>query len=198
MKRPLFTPEELAELAAFDAEVESQPGYDPEEVKAQRRRDTEMRWDGLDNKERAAAEKRRAYREANRDSIAEKKRAYREANRDSIAEQKRAYWKDNRDTIAEQQRAYYEANRDKIAERKRAYREANRDTIAEQQRNKYHETTSDQNAETSPLRHWRRINRLSQKAAGLLFGVSQQQISHYERGFTPIPDNVMEAIGYAQ
>lgn len=138
MRRPLFTPEELAELAAFDAEVDAAPAYDPEEVKAQRRRDTEMRWDGLDNKERAAAEK------------------------------------------------------------KRAYREANRDTIAEKRRDKYHETTSDQNAETSPLRQWRRINRMSQKDAGLLFGISQQQISLYERGFTPMPANVMEAIGYAQ
>jgi uncharacterized C2H2 Zn-finger protein len=37
------------------------------------------------------AEKKRAYREANRDEIAEKQRAYREANRDEIAEKKRAY-----------------------------------------------------------------------------------------------------------
>ena len=198
MSRPLFTPEELAELAAFDAEVDAAPAYDPEAVKTQRRRDTEIRWDGLDNKERAAAEYQRAYREANRDSIAEYQRAYREANRDSIAEKKRAYREANRDSIAEYQRAYREANRDSIAERNRAYREANRDTIAEKQRDKYRETTSDQNAETSLLRQWRRINRLSQRDAGLLFGVSQQQVSFYERGFTPIPANVMEAIGYAQ
>ena len=151
MKRPLFTPEELAELAAFDAEVDAAPAYDPEEVRSQRRRDTEMRWDGLSNTERAIAEKKRAYREANKDSIAEK------------------------------QRAYYEANKDSIAEKKF---------------DKYHETTSDQNAETSPLRHWRRRNRLTQKDAALLLGVTQPQISFYERGFTPVPANVMEAIGY--
>ena len=164
MKRPLFTPEELAELAAFDAEVDAQPGYDPEEIKAQRRRDTEMRWDGLSNAERAIAEYQRAYYEANRDTIAEYQRAYREANRDTIAEKKRAYY------------------------------EANKDSIAEYQLAKYHETTSDQNAETSPLRHWRRRNRLTQKAAAMLLGVTQPQISFYERGFTPIPANVMEAI----
>ena len=153
MKRALFTPEELAELAAFDAEVDAQPDYNPEEVKAQRRRDTEMRWDGLSNRERAIAEYQRAYREANRDSIADKKRAYYEANRDSIAEK---------------------------------------------QFEKYRATTSDQNAETSPLRHWRRRKRLTQKAAAMLLGVTQPQISFYERGFTPLPERVLEMIGCAE
>jgi hypothetical protein len=93
-----------------------------------------------------SGEKKRAYREANRDSIAEKQRAYREANRDSIAEKKRAYYEANRDSIAEKKRAYYEANRDSIAEKQRAYREANRDSIAEKQR-AYREANRDSIAE---------------------------------------------------
>ena len=68
------------------------------------------------------------------EACAEKKRAYREANRGEIAEKKRAYREANRGEIAEKQRAYREANRGEIAEKKRAYREANRGEIAEKQR----------------------------------------------------------------
>jgi predicted nucleic acid-binding Zn-ribbon protein len=83
------------------------------------------------------AEKKRAYREANRQEIAEKKRAYYEANRQEIAEKQRAYYEANRQEIAEKQRAYREANRQEIAEKQRAYREANRQEIAEKQRAYY-------------------------------------------------------------
>ena len=180
MRRPLFSPEELAELAAFDAEVDAQPGYDAEEIRAQRRRDTEARWATLNNRERAIAEYQRAYQAANREAIAEYKRAYREKNRDAIAEY---------------HRAYREKNRDAIAEYRRAYREANRDAIAKKQRDKYRATTSDQNAEKSPLRLWRRAHGLTQKAAALLLGVSPQQVSFYERSCTPIPERIAAVIG---
>ena len=104
--RPMFTPEELAEMAAADEEIEAQP-LTMEEIREARERDKAAQHDKKSKKEQRIAEKKRAYYEANREKIAENQRAYREANREKIAEN---------------QRAYYEANREKIAESKRARR----------------------------------------------------------------------------
>ena len=126
MGKPLFTPEELAELAAFDAEID-ESDITQNEIDASRERDREAVLAGMSKRNRKIAEYKRAYYEANREKIAENKRAYYEANREKIAENKRAYREANREKIAEYQRAYYEANREKIAENQRAYREANRE-----------------------------------------------------------------------
>ena len=64
MKRAIFSPAELAELAAIDAEIEAAPMTQADRDET-RLRDQELRY---------------------RDKIAEAKRAYREANRDKIAE----------------------------------------------------------------------------------------------------------------
>ena len=126
MGKPLFTPEELAELAAFDAEID-ESDITQNEIDASRERDREAVLAGMSKRNRKIAEYKRAYYEANREKIAENKRAYREANREKIAEYRRAYYEANREKIAEYQRAYYEANREKIAEYQRAYYEANRE-----------------------------------------------------------------------
>ena len=126
MGKPLFTPEELAELAAFDAEID-ESDITQNEIDASRERDREAVLAGMSKRNRKIAEYKRAYYEANREKIAENQRAYREANREKIAEYQRAYYEANREKIAENKRAYREANREKIAENKRAYREANRE-----------------------------------------------------------------------
>ena len=92
--KPLFTPEELAELAVFDAEVDDEP-LTMEEIRESRERDRDARHAAKDKKEQKIAENKRAYREANREKIAENQRAYREANREKIAENKRAYYEAN-------------------------------------------------------------------------------------------------------
>ena len=53
---------------------------------------------------------------------AEKKRRYREANRDKWLEKKRRYYEANKEKEAELKRKYYEANKEKEAERKRRLR----------------------------------------------------------------------------
>lgn len=63
MSRPLFTPEELEELARIDAELEQAP-LTNEELRASRRRDREAVLSGLDNRGRAIAERKRQYYEA--------------------------------------------------------------------------------------------------------------------------------------
>ena len=104
MARAIFTAAELAELAAFDAEVDADVGYDADEVRAARERDFQAKQDRRDNREAALAEKKRAYRAANREALAEYQRAYRAANREALAEYQRAYREAHREEIAEKQR----------------------------------------------------------------------------------------------
>ena len=136
MGKPLFTPEELAELAAFDAEID-ESDITQNEIDASRERDREAVLAGMSKRNRKIAEYQRAYREANREKIAENKRAYREANREKIAEYQRAYCEANREKIAEYQRAYYEANREKWNAYQREYKKRRR-THGENQSDKHH------------------------------------------------------------
>ena len=136
MGKPLFTPEELAELAAFYAEID-ESDITQNEIDASRERDREAVLAGMSKRNRKIAEYQRAYREANREKIAENQRAYYEANREKIAENKRAYYEANREKIAEYQRAYREANREKWNAYQREYKKRRR-THGENQSSKHH------------------------------------------------------------
>lgn len=74
--RPMFTPEELAEMAAVDEEIEAQP-LTMEEIREARERDKAAQHDKKSKKEQRIAENQRAYYEANREKIAENQRARR-------------------------------------------------------------------------------------------------------------------------
>ena len=162
-----FTPEEIEEMRRADEDIERDFRWTNDELAASRSRDSEATLLRKDSRERSIAEKKRAYREANKDRIAEYQRAYREANKDSIAEKKRAYYEANKDSIAEKKRAYREANKDSIAEYQRAYYEANKDSIAEKQQWIMH----------------KRLNLgYSQYALAEAIGSSQAMISRLESG----------------
>ena len=81
-----FTPEEIEEMRRADEDIERDFRWTNDELAASRSRDSEATLLRKDSRERSIAEKKRAYREANKDSIAEYQRAYYEANKDSIAE----------------------------------------------------------------------------------------------------------------
>ena len=70
MGRPLFTAEELTELAAVDAEIEKEP-LTMDDIRESRERDKRAIFDDKSKKEQKIAENKRAYREANREKIAE-------------------------------------------------------------------------------------------------------------------------------
>ena len=113
MSRPLFTPEELEELARIDAELEAAP-VTADELADSRRRDRAAKLDSMDKRTRRIAERNRQYYEAHREEIAERMRQYREAHREEIAEQKQQYYK-----------AFYYADRpaqDGIRARRKALR----------------------------------------------------------------------------
>ena len=95
MGKPLFTPEELAELAAFDAEID-ESDITQNEIDASRERDREAVLAGMSKRHRKIAENQREYYEANREKIAENQRAYREANREKWNAYQREYKKRRR------------------------------------------------------------------------------------------------------
>ena len=91
MGTKIFTAEEPAELALFDAEVDDEP-LSMEEIRASRERDRLAKMERLDHRERRIAEYQREYRAANKEAIAEYQREYYAANKDAIAEYKRNYY----------------------------------------------------------------------------------------------------------
>ena len=82
MGKPLFTPEELAKMAAFDAEVDAMP-LTAEEIKESRERDRDAKNARLSARDYRAAEYQRDYRERNKDAIAEYQRNRVDKNRNN-------------------------------------------------------------------------------------------------------------------
>ena len=62
-----FTPEELAEMAAADAEIEASFRLEQADLDRSRELDRQARFDGLDPEKQRVAAQRKAYREANKD-----------------------------------------------------------------------------------------------------------------------------------
>lgn len=79
--KSLFTPEELGELAAADAEIEATFRLTNEDIRRSREADKAALLDRLPPEKKRIAAKQRAYREANREEIAAKQRAYRKKKR---------------------------------------------------------------------------------------------------------------------
>ena len=77
-----FTPEELAEMARADAEIEREFILTAEEAAESRELDRDALMARKDKKARAVAEYQRRYREANKEAVAEYKRRYYEANKE--------------------------------------------------------------------------------------------------------------------
>lgn len=92
-----FTPEELAAMAAADAEIEAEFFLTNEEAAASSARDREARYLAMDKRGQALAERQRRYREANKEALAEYKRRYYEANKEALAEYQRRYYEANKE-----------------------------------------------------------------------------------------------------
>ena len=107
-----FTTEELAEMAAADAEIERSFRITSEERRRSRDLDADGRCDaliGTDRYRSAAASK--AYYEAHREKICAYKKEYREANREKIAAAQKEYREANREKYNAYMREYMAARR---------------------------------------------------------------------------------------
>lgn len=77
----MFTPEELAEMARADAEIEASFRLTDEDLKRAREIDREAVIFRMDHSARRKAEYQKAYREANRDKVAEYQKAIADARK---------------------------------------------------------------------------------------------------------------------
>ena len=87
----MFTPEELAEMAAADAEIEAEFRLTQEDLDRSRELDREAKFRALPMEKQKVAAQQKAYREANREKVAEYQKAYYEANREQLRERARNY-----------------------------------------------------------------------------------------------------------
>ena len=108
-----FTPEELAEMARADAEIEREFILTDEEAAESRELDRAALMARKDKQAKALAERQRRYYEANKEAVAERQRRYYEANKGAVAEYQRRYREANKEALAERNHRYYEANKAK-------------------------------------------------------------------------------------
>lgn len=87
--KALFTPEELAELEAIDAEIDNEP-LTAQEYRESAQRDKAISYEREPGRAMINAYQRK-YRAANREKLAAYQREYREANREKLAAQQREY-----------------------------------------------------------------------------------------------------------
>lgn len=95
-----FTPEELAEMAAADAEIEATFHLEQEDLDRARSLDREAHLEALPPEARKVAAQQKAWYEANRDKVAAQQKAYREANRDKYNAYMREYMRKKKSTAA--------------------------------------------------------------------------------------------------
>ena len=106
-----FTPEELAEIAAADAEIDATFHLEQADI------DLSEALDAAASPKKQRAARKKAYYQANREKILAQKKEYRKANLEAISKYQRSY----RDAHREQFNAYMrEYMRKKRAAAKRA------------------------------------------------------------------------------
>lgn len=87
----MFSPEDLAEMAAADEEIEKTFQLTSDDIQMSLYLDRQAHRDSLPNAEKEALDKRRAYRKENREKIAAQKRTWRTVHRDRYNEYMRGY-----------------------------------------------------------------------------------------------------------
>ena len=92
----MFTPEELAEMAAADAEIEAEFRLTQEDLDRSRELDREAKFRALPMEKQKVAAQQKAYYEANREKVAEYQKAYYEANREQLRKRARNYMREYR------------------------------------------------------------------------------------------------------
>lgn len=115
-----FTPEELADMAAYDAEVDESFELTADERKLSL---------ALDRAAKGADLSGSAYYQAHRAARIAYAQDWRNRNRERDNANKRAWYQKNKDHVRAYQKEYFKQNAEKIRERNNAYYYRNRDTI---------------------------------------------------------------------
>lgn len=98
-----FTPEELAEMAAADAEIEASFRLEQADLDRSRELDRVARFDVLSPEKQKVAAQKKAYREANKDKVAAQRKAWYEANREKYNAYMRNYFRKKREEARREQ-----------------------------------------------------------------------------------------------
>ena len=106
-----FTEEELAEMAAADAEIEASFQLTNDDLVMSREFDRMAVLDSMDNQKRKVAAQKKAWYEANREKVAAQQKAWYEANREKVAAQQKAYREANREKYNAYMREYLRRRR---------------------------------------------------------------------------------------
>lgn len=101
----LFTPEELAELAAADAEIDDNFQLTTEEIARSRAMDKAAAAEAMSAQKALNVRRCKDYYDAHRSERLAYAHAYYQANRDKVSRYKREYYIANRERILENQRA---------------------------------------------------------------------------------------------
>lgn len=133
----LFTPEELAELAAFDAEVEENFVLTHEECTSSSARDRAARASGAAPRTSTRRQDGLTDYQRYRDQKLAYKRAYAASHKDQIRATAHAYYERNKERIKARNRAYYAKNREKMAAYARAYQQAHKQELSQRAHTRY-------------------------------------------------------------
>ena len=164
MSRSIFSPEELAELEAFDREIEDEDApLTLEEWRESMRRDR-----GIEGPPRP-----RSPEEREQDRI--KSRARRAANAEYYREAHRAWYAKNREYAQAWQRDYARRHAEEKRESQRRLKERNRSS-----------------GTGLRLRELRKALGMTQAQMGEIFGCSRHVANNWESGVTQVPAPVLE------
>lgn len=164
MSRSIFTPEELAELAAFDAAVKDEP------LTLEEWRETMLR-------DREISGPRKPYSAERRARQREQSKAYRDSHREYAREAHRAWYAKNREYALAWQRDYYRRHAAEKRQTESRFREQHR---------------RDQEAAT--VRAIRKRLCLTQRQLGAALGRSAAVVHTWETGKTRVPEEALRRI----
>lgn len=88
-----FTPEELAEMAAADAEIEASFRLEQADLDRSRELDRLAHFDGLDPEKQKVAAQQKAWYEANKDKVSAQRKAWVKRNREKYNAYMRDYYR---------------------------------------------------------------------------------------------------------
>lgn len=120
-----FTPEELAEMAAADAEIEADfDGLSYYEIKASEKLDRESDLDNLPLEKRRKIDKYRKYRAVHKEEIKKRRKKHYQDHREEDLAKTKEYYFSNREAIAKRKADWYQKNKERILEKQRVYRKS--------------------------------------------------------------------------
>lgn len=155
----MFTPDELAEMAAADAEIEATFEITSDDFKLSSQLDRLATREKHPEKKRTCKntekEQKKTYYLKNREKILESRKEYRKENKEKIAAYKRAYYLAHKEEFATRSKQWSKNNLEKRRQRNKEDYIRNREKRLEYQR-KYYKEHAEQCKKSKRDYYWRK------------------------------------------